>query len=89
MTGIRTALAAGTFNEDVIALEAHKAAQAAGPAPTIIAGTPAPEPLPLDPAPVTHLTTRRLARAVPANQRPLPRLEQWDELLQIRRKDSS
>ncbi|MFE3526889.1 IS21 family transposase [Streptomyces sp. NPDC059161] len=89
VTGIRTALAAGTFNEDVIALEARKAAQAAGRAPTVTASTPAPEPLDLDPAPVTPLTSRRLARALPSDQRPLPRLEQWDELLQLRRKDSS
>lgn len=87
--GIRAALAAGTFNEDVIALEARKAAQAAGPAPTVTASTPAPEPLDLDLVPVTPLTPRRLARALPADQRPLPRLEQWDELLQLRRKDSS
>ncbi|MER6274670.1 IS21 family transposase [Streptomyces sp900105755] len=89
VTGIRTALAAGTFNEDVIALEARKAAQAAGRAPTVTASAPAPEPLDLAPAPVTPLTPRRLARALPSDQRPLPRLEQWDELLRLRRKDSS
>jgi hypothetical protein len=89
VTGIRAALAAGTFNEDVIALEARKAAQAAGPAATVTASTPAPEPLDLDPDPVTPLTPRRLARALPADRRPLPRLEQWDELLQLRRKGSS
>ncbi|MFM9552586.1 IS21 family transposase [Streptomyces caniscabiei] len=89
VAGIRGALAAGTFNEDVIALEARKAAQMAGRAPTVTAGILAPEPLDLDPAQVTPLTSRRLARALPADQRPLPRLEQWDELLQLRRKDSS
>lgn len=89
VTGIRAALATGTFNADVIALEARKAAQAAGPAPTVTASAPAPEPLDLDPAQVTPLTPRRLARALPAGQRPLPRLEQWDELLQLRRKDAS
>ncbi|MFD4562176.1 IS21 family transposase [Streptomyces sp. NPDC058469] len=89
VTGIRAALAAGTFNEDVIALEARKAAQAAGRAPTVTACTLAPEPLDLDPAPVTPLTSHRLARALPSDQRPLPRLERWDELLQLRRKDSS
>lgn len=89
MTGIRTALAAGTFKEDVIALEARKAAQAAGRAPTVTASAPAPEPLDLAPAPVTPLTARRLARALSSDQRPLPRLEQWDELLRLRRKDSS
>jgi len=89
VAGIRGALAAGTFNEDVIALEARKAAQTAGRAPTVTVGTLAPEPLDAAPAPVTSLTPRRLARALPADQRPLPRLEQWDELLQLRRKDSS
>lgn len=90
VTGIRAALAAGTFNEDVIALEARKAAQAAGPAPTVTAASaPAPELLDPGPAQVTPLTSRRLARALPSDQRPLPRLEQWDELLQLRRKDSS
>ncbi|WP_069757808.1 IS21 family transposase [Streptomyces sp. LUP47B] len=89
VAGIRGALAAGTFNEDVIALEARKAAQTAGRAPTVTVGTPAPKSLDADPAQVTPLTPRRLARALPADQRPLPRLEQWDELLQLRRKDSS
>jgi hypothetical protein len=44
VTGIRAALTAGTFHEDIIALEARKAAQAAGPAPTVTANTPAPAP---------------------------------------------
>ncbi|MFJ9713848.1 hypothetical protein [Streptomyces sp. NPDC101234] len=74
--GIRAALAAGTFNEDVIAMEARKAAQPAGRAPTVTASTPALEPLDLAPAPVTPLTRRHLARALPADQRPRPRLEQ-------------
>ncbi|WP_043687272.1 IS21 family transposase [Streptomyces xylophagus] len=89
VVGIRGALATGTFSEDVIALEARKAAQTAGRAPTVTAGAPAPQPLDLDQAQVTPLTPRRLAHALPADQRPLPRLEQWDELLQLRRKDSS
>ncbi|WP_443321611.1 hypothetical protein [Streptomyces sp. 7N604] len=37
---------------------------------------------------VSHLTPRRLAKPLPEDVRPLPRLEQWDELLQLRRKDS-
>ncbi|MFI0968239.1 hypothetical protein ACH4S8_43915 [Streptomyces sp. NPDC021080] len=49
--GIRAALEAGTFNEDVIALEARKAAQAAGRAPTV---TPALEPL-ISPRPRSRL----------------------------------
>ncbi|APY84575.1 hypothetical protein A7J05_01245 [Streptomyces alfalfae] len=41
--GIRRAPAAVTFNEDVIALEARKAAQTAGRAPTVTADTLAPD----------------------------------------------
>ncbi|SNX88445.1 transposase [Streptomyces sp. TLI_55] len=89
VAGIRAALSAGTFHEDVIALEARKAAQAAGRTPTVTASQPVPEPPRLDPAPVTPLTPRRLARALPEDQRPLPRLEQWDELLTLSRKEST
>lgn len=88
VAGLRAALAAGTVNTDVVALEARKAAQQAGRAPTVSADRPAPRP----PEPVlpqvTPLTPRRLARDLPVDQRPLPRLEQWDELLKLRRKDS-
>lgn len=38
---------------------------------------------------VSHLTAHRLARPLPEDARPLPRLEQWDELLNLRRKDTS
>lgn len=89
VAGIRTALTAGTFDEDVIALEAHKAAQVAGQAPTITVTRPAPEPPGTDPAQATPLTSRRLARVLPDDHRPLPRLEPWDELLTLRRKESS
>ncbi|MGX9890528.1 Mu transposase domain-containing protein [Streptomyces sp. NPDC002276] len=89
VTGIRAALAAGTFSEDVIALETRKAAQAAGRTPTVTASAPVPEPLEPVRAQVTPPTPHRPARDLPADQRPLPRLERWDELLQLRRKDSS
>ncbi|MER5717547.1 IS21 family transposase [Streptomyces sp. NPDC002132] len=89
VAGIRAALTAGVFHEDVIALEARKAAQAAGRAPTVTATRPLSEPPRLDPAPVTPLTSRRLARDLPEDHRPLPRLEQWDELLTLRRKEST
>lgn len=88
VAGIRAALAAGTFHEDVIALEARKAAQAAGRAPTVTADVTVPQPVALPEAPVTPLTARRLAHALPADRRPPPRLEQWDELLHLRRKES-
>ncbi|MGW4982986.1 hypothetical protein [Streptomyces mirabilis] len=43
------------------ALEARKAAQAAGRAPTVTAGALAPEPLDLDPAQVTPLSSRAVS----------------------------
>lgn len=91
IAGLRAAVALGTCSDDVVALEARKAAQAAGRAPTVTA-TPAPpdqtDPLSPQMPQVSHLTSRRLAQPLPDDARPLPRLEQWDELLQLRRKDS-
>ncbi|MCI3273377.1 hypothetical protein [Streptomyces cylindrosporus] len=37
---------------------------------------------------VSHLTSRRLAKSLLDDVRPLPRLEQWDELLHLHRKES-
>ncbi|MFF2432373.1 hypothetical protein [Streptomyces mirabilis] len=73
----------------MVALEARKAAQADGRAPTVTAA-PAP-PCPFEPPgpQVSPLTARRLASSQPEDARPLPRLEEWDELLHLRRKDSS
>ncbi|MGA5454821.1 Mu transposase domain-containing protein, partial [Streptomyces umbrinus] len=91
LVGLRAAVELGTCSEDVVALEARKAAQAAGRAPTVTATPPSPAP-PEPPGPelpqVSHLTSRRLPQPLPADGRPLPRLEQWDELLHLRRKDS-
>ncbi|MGC9543994.1 IS21 family transposase [Streptomyces sp. UG1] len=92
IAGLRAAVELGSCSEDVVALEARKAAQAAGRAPTVTA-TPAP-PDPFEPPgpqmpQVSHLTARRLTGPLPEDARPLPRLEQWDELLHLRRKDSS
>ncbi|MFJ8637486.1 IS21 family transposase [Streptomyces sp. NPDC093568] len=94
LAGLRAAVGLGTCSDDVVALEARKAAQAAGRAPTVTATPtpPAADPTELaDPQlpQVSHLTPRRLARSLPEDARPLPRLEQWDELLNLRRKDSS
>ncbi|MGP4048880.1 hypothetical protein [Streptomyces sp. 2A115] len=63
----------------MVALEARKAAQAAGRAPTHRQRTPSP-PDPFEPPrpQVSHLTARRLAGSLPEDARPLPRLEQWD-----------
>ncbi|MFJ8531758.1 IS21 family transposase [Streptomyces sp. NPDC093591] len=92
IAGLRAAVDLSSCSEDVVALEARKAAQAAGRAPTVTA-TPAP-PDPFEPPgpqlpQVSHLSARRLAEPLPEDARPLPRLEQWDELLHLRRKDSS
>lgn len=87
LAGLRAAVELGTCSEDVVALEARKAAQTAGRVPTVTATPPEP-PGPELPQ-VSHLTSRRLAQPLPADGRPLPRLEQWDELLHLRRKDSS
>lgn len=80
----------------MVALETRKVAQAAGRAPTVTAASPSPhraeppDPEPPDPElpQVSHLTSRRLARPLPEDARPLPRLEQWDELLHLHRKES-
>ncbi|MFD9863448.1 hypothetical protein ACFWZB_30010 [Streptomyces alboflavus] len=92
LAGLRAAVALGTCSDDVAALEARKAAQAAGRAPTVTTEPTAPDPPePLRPElpQVSHLTSRRLAQPLPQDARPLPRLEQWDELLNLRRKDPS
>ncbi|MGQ4388847.1 hypothetical protein [Streptomyces sp. SAS_270] len=92
IVGLRAALRLGTCSEDVVALEARKAAQADGRAPTVTAAPATPDrPEPADPQlpQVSHLTAHRLARPLPEDARPLPRLEQWDELFQLRRKDPS
>ncbi|MDH6221104.1 hypothetical protein [Streptomyces pseudovenezuelae] len=89
--GFGAAVALGTCSEDVVALEARKTAQAAGRAPTVTAAAPSPyrteRPDPELPQ-VSHLTSRRLAWTLPEDARPLPRLEQWDELLHLHRKES-
>ncbi|MFI8932484.1 IS21 family transposase [Streptomyces sp. NPDC053474] len=91
LAGLRAAVELGSCSEDIVALEARKAAQTAGRAPTVTATTPSPgppEPLGPELPQVSHLTSRRLAQPLPTDGRPPPRLEQWDELLHLRRKDS-
>ncbi|MFF2469679.1 hypothetical protein [Streptomyces mirabilis] len=73
----------------MVALEARKAAQADGRAPTVTAAPAPPGPFEPPGPQVSHLTARRLASSQPEDARPLPRLEEWDELLHLRRKDSS
>ncbi|MFH9249406.1 Mu transposase domain-containing protein [Streptomyces lydicus] len=92
IAGLRAAVELRSCSEDVVALDARKAAQAAGRTPTVTAD-PAPSGPFEPPGPqlpqVSHLTAHRLAGPLPEDARPLPRLEQWDELLHLRRKDSS
>ncbi|MFF1746202.1 IS21 family transposase [Streptomyces mirabilis] len=89
IAGIRAALAVGAFTHDVVALEARKVAETGGRSPTVSADTPSPEPPAPAPDPqVTSLTMRRVAQ-LPIDNRPLPTLEAWDQLLRGPRKESS
>ncbi|SDS42216.1 Transposase [Actinoplanes derwentensis] len=86
--GIRAALSVGAATADIVAVEARKAAQNAGPSPTITAGPPPAPPPPPPPPAVTERTLQRVAR-LPADHRPPPDLNRWDQLLHHRRKESS
>jgi transposase len=80
---IQAALAAGTCTADVVALEARKAAETEGRSPTVTVTVPLPEPVAPPELPLPSLTERRTAR-LPPDQRPLPALERWDQLLHHR-----
>lgn len=90
LAGLRAALSVGSCNDDIVALEARKAAQAAGRTPTVTADPPRvlPKPADLELPQVSDLASRRLAQPLPEDDRPLPRLEQWDQLLSLRRKET-
>ncbi|MGW6055487.1 hypothetical protein [Streptomyces sp. NPDC055189] len=77
---ILAALAAGACTTDVVALEARKAAELGGRSPTVTATTVLTEPVTPPELPLPSLTERRTSR-LPADQRPLPALERWDQLL--------
>ncbi|MFE4821672.1 hypothetical protein ACFRFU_35595 [Streptomyces sp. NPDC056704] len=77
VTGLAAALRAGALTADAVALEARKAAEV-DDAPDVTAD---PEP---DRASVTFLTERRLAHLPPDN-RPLPSVAAYDQLLRPRR----
>jgi hypothetical protein len=79
VAGIAAALAAGARTADAVAVEARKAAQSE----SATTGPPVPEPAPSLPQ-VTSLTQRRLA-ALPEDDRPLPSVAAYDELLLRRR----
>jgi hypothetical protein len=73
LAGINAALSVGSISADVVAVEARKAAQGRGVAPP-----------PVDAAPrrqqVISLTERRLTE-LPADDRPLPSVDIYDDLL--------
>ncbi|MDX3845584.1 IS21 family transposase [Streptomyces europaeiscabiei] len=77
VTGLAAALRAGALTADAVALEARKAAEADDVPPA--AADPEP-----DRARVTFLTERRLAHLPPDN-RPLPSVAAYDQLLRPRR----
>jgi hypothetical protein len=78
LAGISAALSVGSVNADVVAVEARKAAQQRGAAPTPI------EAIPVEATPrrqqMVSLTERRLAD-LPGDDRPLPSVEAYDDLL--------
>ncbi|MET7784785.1 IS21 family transposase [Streptomyces sp. NPDC005388] len=80
VAGIRAALVVGACTADVVAVEARKAAETEGRSPTVTATTVLPEPVAPPDLPLSSLTERRATR-LPADQRPLPTLERWDQLL--------
>ncbi|UUY52277.1 IS21 family transposase (plasmid) [Streptomyces yangpuensis] len=83
VAGIQAALAAGACTADVVALEARKAAESEGRSPTVTVTVPLPEPVAPPELPLPSLTERRTAR-LPPDQRALPALERWDQLLHHR-----
>ncbi|MGV9915588.1 IS21 family transposase [Streptomyces tendae] len=78
VTGLAAALRAGALTADAVALEARKAAEADEAPPA----TTDPDP---DRASVTFLTERRLAHLPPDN-RPLPSVAAYDQLLRPRQR---
>nr|WP_329407998.1 hypothetical protein [Nocardia vinacea] len=76
VAGLDAALRAGALTADAVALEARKAAEAAPrTAPLVDLDEP-------DPDPVPSLTARRLAQ-LPSDNRPLPSVAIYDQLLRI------
>jgi hypothetical protein len=73
LAGITAALSAGSVNADVVAVEARKAAERRG-------GQAQDPAAPRRPEGVVSLTERRLA-ALPGDDRPLPAVDAYDQLL--------
>lgn len=85
LAGITAALSVGSVSVDVIAVEARKAADHR-------AQTPSPQttPQPASPAAapqVTSLTLRRICE-LPVDERPLPTVDAYDQLLRLKRSGS-
>ncbi|MFZ4301789.1 IS21 family transposase [Streptomyces cinereoruber] len=87
IAGIRSALAVGAHTADIVALEARKAAQSDGRSPTVTVTGLAPALPGPEPSEVVSLNARRAVR-LPTDQRPLPSLNRWDQLLNRSRKDA-
>jgi hypothetical protein len=77
----------GACTADMVALEARKAAQTDGRSPTVTSTIASPAPPELTDPQVTSLTLHRAAR-LPVDQRPLPALGNWDQLLNRPRKET-
>lgn len=89
--GLAAALRVGALTADAVALEARKVAEDAVPAPAPNQTVVLPGVLPADvPTPVSSLTERRLRAAhLPPDNRPLPDVSKWDDLLPSRRRQRS
>ncbi|MFF6787241.1 IS21 family transposase [Streptomyces sp. NPDC012510] len=84
VAGLATALRAGAFTADAVALEARKAAEADELAASIPAHAALPEPPGRQRATVTFLSDWRMSH-LPADTRPLPSVAPYDQLLRHRR----
>jgi transposase len=88
--GIQAALSVGSFNVDVVAVEARKAAdlRQRQTQPAGQAGKPTAEPgRPMTGPQVTSLTLKRISE-LPADERPLPTVDAYDQLLRLKRSGS-
>lgn len=84
VAGIASALQAGAFTPDAVAVEARKAAQ---PDDDPVGDQPPPVSPEVSAPRVRSLTQRRLAQPLPEDTRPLPSVAAYDQLLRRPRKD--
>jgi transposase len=87
IAGLRAALSVGAFACDVVAVEARKAQDARKLRPPAGAAGPALGVVPAVGPQVTSLTVKRLAE-LPADTRPLPTVDAYDQLLRHHRSGS-